>query len=113
MIIELQIVTEVSMIKKKEERRGPIEIDLTGPDGNVFVLMQYARKFAKQIYDSQEEELIKLKGDIEAMLEIGLPVGEVPRNMGDVICEQMMESDYENAIQVFDKYFGVIVTLLR
>ncbi len=38
------------MIKKKEERRGPIEIDLTGPDGNVFVLMGYATNFAKQIW---------------------------------------------------------------
>ena len=37
------------MIVPKTERYGPIEIDLTGPDGNAFVLMAYAKRFAEQL----------------------------------------------------------------
>ena len=38
------------MIKDKSEmqKRG-LEIDLTGPDGNAFVLMGYASNLAKQL----------------------------------------------------------------
>ena len=40
-------------IRKKEERQStPIEIDLTGPDGNAFVLLGYANSLCKQLgYD--------------------------------------------------------------
>ena len=35
------------MIKKIENKpQGPVEIDLTGPDGNVYSLIKQARKFA-------------------------------------------------------------------
>ena len=37
------------MIRKKEANEGPIVIDLTGPDGNVFALMGYAKRFARQL----------------------------------------------------------------
>ena len=37
------------MIRKKENKKGPIVIDLTGPDGNAFALMGYASNFAKQL----------------------------------------------------------------
>tara|TARA_Y100000593_G_scaffold43358_1_gene82954 strand:- start:132 stop:350 length:219 start_codon:yes stop_codon:yes gene_type:complete len=70
-------------IKKKTESRE-IVIDLTGPDGNVFVLMGYAIRFARQL-------------DLD----------------GDKIINEMKSSDYENAVQVFDNYFGSFVTLLR
>ena len=70
-------------IKKKTESRE-IVIDLTGPNGNVFVLMGRAKQYAKQL-------------DLD----------------GDKIINEMMSSDYENAVQVFDKYFGSFVTLLR
>ena len=70
-------------IKKKSEQRE-IVIDLTGPDGNVFVLMGYAIRYARQL-------------DLD----------------GDKIINEMKSSDYENAVQVFDKYFGSFVTLLR
>ena len=70
-------------IKKKTESRE-IVIDLTGPDGNVFVLMGKAKGFAR---------------------DLGLD--------GDKIINEMKSSDYENAIQVFDKYFGSFVTLLK
>ena len=37
------------MIRKKQKQTGPIIIDLTGPDGNAFALMGYAKRFAKQL----------------------------------------------------------------
>jgi hypothetical protein len=72
------------MIRKKEAKEGPIVIDLTGPDGNVFALMGYANRFAKQL-------------DLDA----------------SVITKEMMSGDYENLVTTFDKYFGSVVTLYR
>jgi hypothetical protein len=72
------------MIKKKTEERGPIKIDLTGPEGNVFVLLGYAKRFAQQ-------------------LEID------PKEVQD----KMTSGDYENAVNVFDEYFGDYVILYR
>lgn len=59
-------------------------IDLTGPDGNAFALLNYARRFAKLI--GIEYEPIK---------------------------DAMMSSDYENLIEVFDQNFGSFVILER
>ena len=67
-----------------EKQVGRIEIDLTGPDGNAFVLMGYAKRFAKQL-------------DLD----------------GDSITKEMMEGDYENLLSVFDSWFGNYVTLFR
>ena len=72
----------MAIIKKSKQRE--IVIDLTGPDGNVFVLMGYARRFAR---------------------DLGLD--------GNKIISEMQSSDYENAIEVFDNYFGEFVILLR
>ena len=69
---------------KKDIPPYPILIDLTGPDGNVFVLMGKAMQFARD-------------------LELN----------GDLIVRDMMSSDYENAVKVFDDNFGDFVTLLR
>jgi len=71
------------MIKSKKEKLG-IEIDLTGPQGNVFFLIGTASNLAKQL---------------------GLD--------GARIKKEMMSSDYENAVNVFDKNFGSFVTLYR
>jgi hypothetical protein len=71
------------MIKSKKESLG-IEIDLTGPDGNAFVLIGTATKLARQL---------------------GLD--------GKAIQKEMMAGDYENLIKVFDNYFGSFVTLYR
>ncbi len=71
-------------IRRKNAFDSEITIDLTGSDGNVFVLMGRAMQYAKQ-------------------LELD----------GDEIINEMQSSDYENAVQVFDKYFGSFVTLLR
>ena len=72
------------MIRQKENKQGPIVIDLTGPDGNAFALMAYASRFAKQL-------------------------GLDPK----VIIKEMQSGDYENLLQVFDGYFGSFVILER
>jgi len=72
------------MIRKKEEKTGPIVIDLTGPDGNAFSLMAYAKRFANQLELDSE-----------------------------LIINEMMEGDYENLLEVFDKNFGKFVILER
>ena len=71
------------MIREKQPQTE-IVIDLTGPDGNAFALMGYAKRFAKQL---------------------GLD--------GNKITNEMMEGDYENLLQVFDNYFGDFVILER
>lgn len=73
------------MIKDKSEmeKRG-LEIDLTGPDGNAFVLMGYASNLAKQL--KKDEKAIK---------------------------EDMRSGDYEHLVEVFDREFGDYVTLYR
>jgi hypothetical protein len=71
------------MIKSKKESLG-IEIDLTGPDGNAFMLIGRASNLAKQLgLDSK------------------------------AIQAEMMKGDYENLVNVFDKHFGHFVTLYR
>lgn len=70
------------MIRDKEKQTGPVVIDLTGPDGNAFALMGYAKRFAKQLnLDSNK------------------------------IISDMTSGDYENLIQVFDDNFGDFVIL--
>jgi len=66
------------------DERGKIEIDLNGPDGNVFVLFAYARRYAKDL-------------DLD----------------GKAILDEMMLSDYEHLIEVFDKHFGEYIDLYR
>jgi hypothetical protein len=71
------------MIKSKKQSLG-IEIDLTGPDGNAFMLIGTAGNLAKQLgLDSK------------------------------AIRTEMMAGDYENLVNVFDKHFGEFVTLYR
>ena len=69
------------MIRNKQQP-SEIVIDLTGPDGNAFVLLARASDFAKQL---------------------GFDAGK--------IMEEMKSGDYENLISVFDKYFGDYVIL--
>ena len=71
------------MIKKKR-KKSYMEMDLTGPEGNVYVLIGTAMNLARQF--GYDDEMIK---------------------------EQMMSGDYENVVQTFDKYFGEHVILYR
>ena len=73
------------MIKDKSEmeKRG-LEIDLTGPQGNAFVLIGYASNLAKQL--KKDENAIK---------------------------EDMQSGDDEHLVEVFDREFGDYVTLYK
>tara|TARA_R110000751_G_scaffold255344_1_gene354863 strand:- start:1423 stop:1668 length:246 start_codon:yes stop_codon:yes gene_type:complete len=73
------------MIKNKNEKpKGPIEIDLTGPEGNAFALMGYAKKFSKQLGLDSEE-----------------------------IISNMMSGDYENLLDVMEENFGDFIVMYR
>ena len=61
-----------------------MEIDLTGPQGNAFFLLGTATRLARQL-DLNEYEVLN----------------------------EMKSGDYENLLEVFDGYFGDIVTLYR
>jgi hypothetical protein len=75
-------------IKKKSEMEDrSIEIDLTGPDGNVFVVMGYAKQYGKQL-------------------------GYTKKQIDDMIAD-MMSNEYDHAIDVFEENFGDYVTLYR
>tara|TARA_B100000989_G_C19502634_1_gene454961 strand:+ start:887 stop:1102 length:216 start_codon:yes stop_codon:yes gene_type:complete len=71
------------MIRKKQPKKEII-IDLTGPDGNAFVLIGKAMNFAKIFGLNQES-----------------------------IKQEMTSGDYENLLRVFDKHFGHFVILER
>lgn len=71
-------------IRKKQPRQGKIEIDISGPQGNAFVIMGYARQYARQ-----------------------LSMDPKP------IIDEMMSGDYENLLEVFDKNFGEYIDLVR
>jgi len=74
------------MIREKQPQKEII-IDLTGPDGNAFALMGYARRFAKQLGYSKEDQ--------------------------DQLLGLMTSGDYENLLEVFDDHFGSFVILER
>ena len=75
------------MIRSKSEKpSGPIEIDLTGPDGNAFALMAIARQLHRQL---------DLDVSQQAMLD------------------EMMSGDYENLLAVMEKYFGRYIVMYR
>lgn len=61
-----------------------IDVDLSGPQGNAFYLLGLAKNLSNQL-------------DIDSK----------------VVLDEMRSSDYENLIQVFDRYFGKFVTLYR
>jgi len=73
-------------IVSKELKPG-IEIDLTGPQGNAYVLLATARDLARRLQYSQEEI--------------------------DDLMNEMKGSDYEYLVQTFDNHFGLHVTLYR
>ena len=102
------------MIKSREETRfRPIEIDLSGPDGNVFILIATAKRLAKQIFDKSEPELLEAQSHENMLRDMGLDYGVSPKTMGDLIAGEMVSGDYEHAVRTFDKYFGNLVILYR
>lgn len=71
------------MIRDKSELSEYV-IDLTGPEGNAFCLIGHARKLSK-VFGLNSEQIIF----------------------------EMTRGDYENLVEVFDKYFGDYVILER
>jgi len=69
--------------KKELESRG-IEIDLTGPEGNAFILLGYVKKWCKQ-----------LNRDFKP------------------IQTEMMSGDYDNLVDVIEREFGDVITFYR
>ena len=73
------------MIKNAEElRERPVEIDLSGPDGNAFALLGMAKKWGKQL---------------------GLDWKEIQ--------SQMMSGEYDNLLDVMEEEFGDYVIFYR
>lgn len=72
------------IVEKSINPKTFLEIDLTGPDGNVFNLIAIGRKMSGSIGVDEE-----------------------------VFTTEMMSSDYENAINTFEKYFGDYVILYK
>ena len=59
------------MIREKRQRPNQIIIDLTGPDGNAFALMGYAKQFAKQLGLDEKKILKEMQSsDYENLLEL-------------------------------------------
>jgi hypothetical protein len=78
------------MILKKEET-GMVEIDLTGPDGNVFYLMGVAKKLTRTLNERRGNDFLNWRN----------------------IQTDMMSDDYEHAIDVLEENFGHLIILYR
>ena len=77
----------IKSLKDKPRGPTPIEIDLTGPDGNAYVLLGLAKDLCRQLrYDKMQTERIM---------------------------REMMLTDYEGLLFTFDREFGTLVTLWR
>ncbi len=77
------------MIKSIDDkpRSAPIEVDLTGPEGNAFYLLALAENLCRQLrYDEDRTERI---------------------------IREMKLYDYECLLETFDREFGLLVTLWR
>ena len=72
------------IIAKENKPTGPIEIDLAGPEGNAFMLIGMASKWAKQL---------------------GLD--------GKAIQAEMMSGNYDHLLSVLEKYFGDYVIMYK
>jgi uncharacterized protein YozE (UPF0346 family) len=102
------------IVSKDKMPSRKLEIDLTGPDGNVFNLMGIAKRLAKDIYDNKHPNLSKDVIDrFDALSELTEGKISFETNLGQYICNRMMESDYENALKIFDEWFGKYVILYR
>jgi hypothetical protein len=72
------------IIAKENKPTGPIEIDLSGPEGNAFMLIGMASKWSKQL-------------------------GLDPKEIQD----DMTSGDYDHLLSVIEKYFGDYVIMYK
>jgi len=75
------------ILSRSKMKKGLVEIDLAGPEGNAFNLIAYAKKFSRALCHSNEKK--------------------------HQIISDMMAGDYDNLLDVFDKNFGNFVILYR
>ena len=75
------------ILSRSKMKKGLVEIDLAGPEGNAFSLIAYAKKFSQALCHSNEKK--------------------------HQIISDMMSGDYDNLLDVFDKNFGNFVILYR
>ena len=68
----------------RDKTQKELVIDLTGPNGNAFALMAYAKKLATQLGMNYH-----------------------------VIIDEMKQGDYEHLVKTFDFHFGDYVILER
>ena len=80
------VITKQKKMIRNKQPDNKVVIDLTGPDGNAFALMGYAKRFATQL---------------------GW------KDKGAALINEMMEDDYEHLLEVFDNAFGDFVILER
>lgn len=73
----------IMFFKKNPKLLENVTIDISGPDGNAFALMGYAKRFARQ-----------LDMDFKP------------------IQQEMMSGNYDHLLDVFNKYFGNVVDLV-
>lgn len=69
------------------KRGNGIQIDLSGPNGNAFVLLGTAKKLGRQLGYGREQV--------------------------EKISNEMMAGNYEELLAVFEKHFKNYVTLIR
>jgi hypothetical protein len=96
------------MIRKKQPVQE-IVIDLTGPQGNVFYLMAWVSKNWRIAIEPEDEVADLMDGLFE---DVGRSDLKRPP-LCERIIQEMKMGDYEDAIRVFDNYFGHIVILER
>jgi len=78
-------------IKSIKDKKGKIEIDLTGPNGNAFSLMATAKQLTKTLNGRRGNEYLNWE-DIQS---------------------DMISGDYEHLLEVMEKHFGHIITMYR
>lgn len=70
------------IVAKENKPVRQIEIDLSGPDGNAFMLIGMASRLAKQLGMDEEE-----------------------------VQTEMMSGDYDHLLSVIEKYFGEYIIM--
>jgi len=80
------------MIKDRNElEKRKIEIDLSGPNGNAFVILGIASELCKQLNK-----------------QLGVTIKD-----WDKIQTEMTSGDYDHLIEVFEREFGDYVTIYK
>jgi len=77
----------VAIKKKSEMHKGKIQIDLTGPDGNAYVLLNLASQLCRELGYGRDHK--------------------------ERILDEMRLTDYEGLLYTFNREFGLLVDLYR